>query len=66
MRIDDGSIGTWTGGSTMTGAETMNKGVETSSATSSVNPYHYESRANTSTEDNMPPYLSVYVWKRIT
>ena len=64
INIEDGSVGTWTGGSTMAGTETMNGGVTSSAASSSANPYHYESRAKTSRENNMPPYLAVYVWKR--
>lgn len=62
INIDNGTLGTWTGGSSMAGVETLNSSLGTS--TTSANPYHYESRANTSTKSNMPPYLAVYVWKR--
>ena len=64
INIDDGSMGTWSGGSSMAGTETMNGGVTASAASAATNPHHYESRANTSTENNMPPYLAVYMWKR--
>lgn len=30
-----------------------------------VTPTHYRSIGTTSTEDNLPPYLAVYVWKRV-
>lgn len=29
-----------------------------------VNAYYYRAVGNTSTSDNLPPYLAVYVWKR--
>lgn len=63
INIDDGTIGKWTGGSNMMGYETINSSSTT--VTKSENVYHYENRANTSTTNNIPPYLAVYVWKRI-
>ena len=62
INIDDGSLGSWTGGSNMVAEETFNAGITTTTTTAS--PHHYESRANTSTENNIPPFLSVYMWKR--
>lgn len=62
INIDDGTLGSWVGGSSMAGAENLNSSLGTTTA--SANPHHYESRANTSTANNMPPYLAVYVWKR--
>lgn len=41
----------------------MNNGVEASSKSSSAT--HYRSIGNTSYTNNMPPYLAVYVWKRV-
>lgn len=63
INIDDGTIGNWVGGSNMAGDEYLNSGI--TNAYRSENTYHYENRANTSTTKNMPPYLAVYIWKRI-
>lgn len=41
---------------------TVNSGSDAGSKT--VNISHFKVEANTSTADNMPPYLSVYVWQR--
>lgn len=55
-----------TGGGTSVGSYTaeINNGSE--SAMKSTSMTHYRMTANTSSTSNLPPYLAVYVWKRVS